>query len=72
MLAIDAAAATPGWDVTNMPSVIQQRNIPEVIRSLSGMDSPDYIDLFTVKTNGAPHASLEQWSVSPRVPPSGS
>ena len=42
-----------------MPSVIQQRNIPEVIRSLSGMDSPDYIDLFTVTANGAamPHRS---------------
>jgi hypothetical protein len=45
-----------------MPSVIQQRNIPEVIRSLSGMDSPDYIDLFTVTTNGAVDASPEQWS----------
>jgi hypothetical protein len=48
--------------VKNMPSVIQQRNIPEVIRSLSGMDSPDYIDLFTVTTNGAADASAEQWS----------
>ncbi len=45
-----------------MPSVIQQRNIPEVIRSLSGMDSPDYMDLFTVTTNGAADASPEQWS----------
>jgi len=45
-----------------MPSVIQQRNIPEVIRSLSGMDSPDYIDLFTVTTNGVAAASPEQWA----------
>src|SRR5215813_10862007 len=45
-----------------MPSVIQQRNIPEVIRSLSGMDSPDYIDLFTVTTNEAADGSPEQWS----------
>ena len=44
-----------------MPSVIQQRSIPEVIRALSGMDSPDYIDLFTVTTNGAADASPEQW-----------
>jgi hypothetical protein len=44
-----------------MPSVIQQRNIPDVIRSLSGMERPDYIDLFTVTTDGAPHASPEQW-----------
>src|SRR5215510_9594981 len=45
-----------------MPSVIQQRNIPEVIRSLSGMDSPDYIDLFTMTTNEAADGSPEQWS----------
>jgi len=45
-----------------MPSVIQQRNIPEVISSISGMDSPDYSDLFTVTTNGAADASAEQWS----------
>ena len=45
-----------------MPSVIQQRNVPDVIRSLSGMNSPDYIDLFTVTTNGAADASPEQWS----------
>jgi hypothetical protein len=44
-----------------MPSVIQQRNIPEVIRSLSGMARPDYIDLFTVTTHGAPDASPELW-----------
>jgi hypothetical protein len=44
-----------------MPSVTQQRNIPEVIRSLSGMDSPDYIDVFTVTTNGAADATPEQW-----------
>jgi len=45
-----------------MPSVIQQRNIPEVILSLSGMDRPDYVDLFTVTTSGAADASPEQWS----------
>jgi hypothetical protein len=44
-----------------MPSVIQQRNIPEAIRALSGMDRPDYIDLFTVTTNGAADATAEQW-----------
>ena len=31
-----------------MPSVIQQHSIPEVIRALSGMESPDYIDLCPV------------------------
>jgi hypothetical protein len=45
-----------------MPSVIQQRNIPDVIRALGGMASPDYIDLFIVKTNGAAGATPEQWS----------
>ena len=45
-----------------MPSVIQQHKVPGVIRSLSGMDSPDYIDLFTVTTSRAADASPEQWS----------
>src|SRR5262245_40556639 len=44
-----------------MSLVIQQRNIPDVIRSLSGMDSPDYFDLFTVTTNGAAETSPEHW-----------
>jgi hypothetical protein len=53
---------TSGWEVESMPSVIQRRVIPEGIRSLSGMDSPDYIDLFTATGNGAADASPEQWS----------
>ena len=44
-----------------MLSVIQQRDIPDVIRALSGMDRPNYVDLFTVPTNGADDASPEQW-----------
>jgi hypothetical protein len=44
-----------------MLSVIQQRTIPESIRALSGMDRPDYIDVFTVTTNGAADATPEQW-----------
>jgi hypothetical protein len=51
-----------GWEVTNMPSVSQQRTIPEVMRSLSGMESPDYSDLFTVTIKGALDASPEQWA----------
>jgi hypothetical protein len=43
-----------------MLSVIQQRSIPESIRSVSGMGRPDYIDVFTVTTNGA-DATPEQW-----------
>jgi hypothetical protein len=46
-----------------MPSVIQQRTIPETIRVLGGMD-PDYVDLFTATTTGADEASPEQWSRS--------
>jgi len=45
-----------------MASVTQQCTIPEAIRSLGGMDSPDYIDLFTVTTDDAAAASPEQWS----------
>src|SRR5215470_7323491 len=45
-----------------MSCINRQRNIPEAIRSLSGMDSPDYIDLFTVTTDGAADASPEQWA----------
>jgi hypothetical protein len=44
-----------------MPSVTRQRTIPEVIHSLSGMDSPDYSDLFTVTATGAADASPERW-----------
>ena len=44
-----------------MLSVIQEHNIPEAIRSLNGMDRPDYIDVFTVTTNGAADATPEQW-----------
>src|SRR5215467_4128623 len=47
-----------------MPSVIQQGNLPEVLRALSGMDSPDYIHLFTVTTNVATAASPERSSRS--------
>ena len=45
-----------------MPSVIQEPTIPEGICSLSGMDCPDYNDLFTVTTNRVADASPEQWS----------
>ena len=45
-----------------MPSVTQQRNIPEAMCSLSGMDCPDYIDLFSVTTDGAADTSPEQWA----------
>ena len=44
-----------------MLSVIQERTIPDAIRALSSMDRPDYIDVFTVTTNGAADATPEEW-----------
>jgi len=45
-----------------VPTVFQQRNVPEAIRSLSTMARPDYIDLFTITTDGAAGGSPEQWA----------
>src|SRR5262245_24817043 len=44
-----------------MLSVIQQHTIPESILAVSGMDRADYIDVFSVTTNGAAEATPEQW-----------
>lgn len=45
-----------------MPAVVQQHNVPEAIRSLSTLASPDYVDLFTIATDGAAGRSPEQWA----------
>lgn len=45
-----------------MPAVLRQRDVPEAIRSLSTMASPDYVDLFTATTDGAAGRSPEQWA----------
>jgi ketosteroid isomerase-like protein len=45
-----------------MRSVIQQRNVPDVILSLSGMGRFDYVDLFTATTSTPADGSPEQWS----------
>jgi len=45
-----------------VPTVFQQPNIPEAIRSLSTLTSPDYVDLFTITTDGAAGRSPEQWA----------
>jgi hypothetical protein len=47
-----------------MPSPIQQCSTPEEIRSLGGMDPPDYVDHFAATTSGAARGSPEQWSRS--------
>ncbi len=45
-----------------MPTVVQQHNVPEAIRFLSTLASPDYVDLFTIATDGAAARSPEQWA----------
>jgi hypothetical protein len=47
---------------TSAPVVVQQRDVPAAIRSLTTMPSPDYVDAFTVTTNNAAGASPEQWA----------
>ena len=43
-----------------MLAVVQQRNVSEAIRSLSTMESPDYVDVFTV-ASGVADRSQERW-----------
>lgn len=45
-----------------VPTVLQQRNVPEAMRSLSTLAKPDYVDLFTVTTSAAADRSPEQWA----------
>lgn len=45
-----------------VPTVVQQRNSPEAIRSLSTLESPDYVDLFIATANRATDKTPEQWA----------
>src|SRR4029077_4185002 len=45
-----------------VPTVLQQRNVPEAMRSLSTLAKPDYVDLFTVTAGAAADRSPEQWA----------
>src|SRR5437867_4492984 len=45
-----------------VPTVLQQRNVPDAIRRLTTMDPPDYVDLFTVATDRAAERSPEGWA----------
>ena len=45
-----------------MPSVFQQPNVPEAVRSLSTLATPDYVDLFRITTDGTAGRSPEQWA----------
>jgi hypothetical protein len=48
--------------VKAMAPAIQQPDVPAEIRAASGMDRPDYVDLFSVATGKAADASPEQWA----------
>jgi hypothetical protein len=43
-------------------TVVGLSNIPEAIRGLDTLASPDYVDLFTASTNGATDKSAEEWA----------
>ncbi len=45
-----------------VPTVVQQRHVPEAIRSLSTLETPDYVDVFTV-AGAVTDKSPEQWAV---------
>jgi hypothetical protein len=45
-----------------MTTILQQRHVPETVRSLSTMASHDYVDLFTVTTSAARDDSPERWA----------
>ena len=49
-------------DASYKPMVLQRRDIPEAIRSLSTLASPDYVDLFTAWTSESTDRSPEQWA----------
>jgi hypothetical protein len=44
-----------------VPTVVQQRNVPEAICFLSTLESPDYVDVFTV-ASVVMDTSPEQWA----------
>jgi hypothetical protein len=45
-----------------VPTVVEHNNVPDTIRALASLDSPDYVDLFTVTAPGATAKSAEQWA----------
>lgn len=50
--------ATRGFEST----VVQQHDVPEAIRRVSGMARPDYVDLFTVTASKAAETPPEEWA----------
>ena len=56
---------SPGGTNTERASVssaVGPRDVPEVVRSLSTMRDPDYVDLFTLRTAGTHDRSAERWA----------
>jgi hypothetical protein len=53
---------TRAGSASSKPTVLQRRDIPEAIRSLSTLAVPDYVDLFTALTSEATDRSPEQWA----------
>ena len=45
-----------------MTTVLEQRDVPETVRSLSTLAKQDYVDLFTVTAGAAADRSPEQWA----------
>jgi hypothetical protein len=42
--------------------VLQQRNVPKAIQSLSAMENPDYVDFFIAEATAATERSVEEWA----------
>lgn len=62
MSATRACEQSRADDASYKPTVLQRRDIPEEIRSLNTLASPDYVDLFTAWTSEATDRSPEQWA----------
>jgi hypothetical protein len=43
-------------------TIVGLRNLPNAIRSLAALASPDYVDLYTVTTSEATDKSPEEWA----------
>jgi hypothetical protein len=57
-----ASGQTSAGSVPRQPTVVQHHDIPEVVRCLSTLARPDYLDLFTATTTQAIDRSPEQWA----------
>ena len=62
MSAPRASEQSRAGDASYKPMVLQRRDIPGAIRSLSTLASPDYVDLFTAWTSESTDRSPEQWA----------